>query len=324
MLSLGTSYTRYKNYSNKLEGSKRFMSALDYYGDYYYGRGKGYGEYEDVYWASSQYVLTADSFEYQEKGENPTSMANAVEYVIGGDSGDSSYYSIEVEWTPDSGADLRFYAYFYSDDGSTWYSDEARTRLKTGEDWISFEQPKFYISGNVGECFHMDKLDVTNENGDTLTFVNLDLAPFIQSWSNPIDALNCVNGALLTLDVDDTLDVDEIEDQQSAFFDFLKDTDFMKKEQMFRTETGLLLLGLSSSQKEVTFCWIQERTNTGTYTGDVNYSFTKDQCEDILTSAGKVPSDENGTGSTKTLIPFSLHFIFSIMIQSIATNLFGK
>ena len=161
----------------------------------------------------------------------------------------------------------------------------------------------------MGECFHMDKLEVTNDDGDTLTFVNLDLAPFIQSWSNPMDALDCVNGALLSLDID------EIEDQSSAFFDFVKYTDIMKKEQMFRTETGLLLLGLSSSQKKVSYCWIQERTDTGTYTGDVNYSFTKEQCEDIL---------EKAPASMRKKFPIFLQIILSVLIQSIAMNMFGQ
>jgi hypothetical protein len=136
----------------------------------------------------------------------------------------------------------------------------------------------------------------------------LNLAPFIESWSNPIDALDCVNGAVLALDID------EIEDQSSAFFDFVKDTDFMKKEQMFRTETGLLLLGLSTSQKEVSYCWIQERTNKGTYTGDANYSFTKNQCEDIL---------EKAPASMKKVFPFFLQFLFSVMIQSIVMSVLG-
>ena len=281
---------------------------VDYYSDNNESRGKDYGNYNDVYWVSPQYLLTADSFVYQEKGENPTSMANAVEYVIGGDPGDSTYHSIEVEWTLDSGAEKRFNAYFHSDDGLTWQSVEARTFDKTGE-WMFFVAPNFYITGNIGECFHMNKLEVTNDDGDTLTFVNLDLAPFIQSWSKPIDAFDCVNGALLTLDDD------EIEDQESAFFDFLKDTGFMKKEQMFRTGSGFLLLGLSTKQKEVSYCWIQERTNKGTcYTGDANYSFTKEQCDDILKKA---------PASIKKVFPFFLQFIFSVMIQSIVMNILG-
>ena len=173
-----------------------------------------------------------------------------------------------------------------------------------------FVEPDFYISGSIGQCFHRDKLEITNDDGDTLTFVNLDFAPFIQSWSNPIDALDCVNGALLALDVD------EIEDQTSAFFDFVKDTYFMKKEQMFRTEGGLLLLGLSSSQKEATYCWIQERSNTGTYyTGDVNYSFTKKQCGDIL---------EKAQASMRNVVPVFLQIILSMLIQSIAMNILGQ
>ncbi|GFH61644.1 hypothetical protein CTEN210_18120 [Chaetoceros tenuissimus] len=256
----------------------------------YYNEGVNYGDYNDVYWASSTYLLTADSFEYQENGEEPASIANALEYVIGGDPGwleeidpewPQAYHSIEVEWTPDSGADLRFYAYFYSDDGSTWYSDEARTRLKTGEDWIEFDKPNFYITGNIGECFHMDKLDVTNENGDTLTFVNLDLAPFAHSssWENPLDPLWCVNGALLALDSD------QLETQKIAFSTFVTESKFIKKEQMFEDEEqGLVLLGLSDTQKEVTFCWIQENTVEGKYLDNGN-TFTTEECEDILNNA---------------------------------------
>jgi hypothetical protein len=272
-----------------------------------WGEGKDYGDYNDVYWAAPQYMLTADSFEYQEKGENPTSMANAIAFLIDGDPGDSTYHSIEITWGTKQMLERRLYVYLYSDNESTWYSNEARTYDKTGE-WMYFVEPDFYISGNVGQCFHKDKLEVTNADGDTLTFANLNLAPFIESWSNPIDALDCVNGAVLALDID------EIEDQSSAFFDFVKDTDFMKKEQMFRTETGLLLLGLSNSQKEVSYCWIQERTNKGTYTGDANYSFTKNQCEDIL---------EKAPASMKKVFPFFLQFLFSVMIQSIVMSVLG-
>lgn len=276
--------------------------------DYYYKEGVNYGDYNDVYWAPSTYLLTADSFEYQENGEEPASIANALEYMIGGDPGwldlgwleeiepdwPQAYHSIEVEWTSDSGADLRFYAYFYSDDGSTWYSDEARTRMKTGEDWISFEDPDFKIGGNMGECFHMDKLDVTNGNGDTLTFVNLDLAPFAHSsrWENPLDPLWCVNGALLTLDSD------QLEAQKSAFLTFVAESNFIKKEQMFEDEVHrLVLLGLSDTQKEVTFCWIQENTVEGMYLDNGNrctYTFTTEECEAILNnSLGKSPSTPN-------------------------------
>lgn len=115
-------------------------------------------------------------------GNDWTSLddASAEDLVVDGDPGGALYHSIEISWNGTDGLEKRFNAYFEADPiEETWHMLEARV-YDTTEEWITF-YGDFGIKGELGTCFKMNELTMTNDEGDKILFENIRLATFVDT-----------------------------------------------------------------------------------------------------------------------------------------------
>jgi len=106
--------------------------------------------------------------------------ASAEDLIVEGESGDFLYHSIEITWNGTDGIENRFNAHFEAHPiAETWEMLQARVYDKS-EEWMTFNGD-FGIKGELGTCFKMDEITMTNDEGDKIVFENIRLATFVDT-----------------------------------------------------------------------------------------------------------------------------------------------
>ena len=244
-----------------------------------------YGNYSSVFWATEHYLLKAKSFEFQEKGQLPVTMSNAINYMIGGDPGDAEYQSIEIEWIEDNEnhTERRFYGYFNSftsnSSSHSWQMFEARTYDSTSE-WMEFIDHE--ISGVIDTCYEVESLTLTNDVGDTVTFEGLSMVPFLYEWKNISSALGCV----------DAVKVEGLELQYSKLTEILLHTFDIRNEQIIHVTDDvyddmisyIIIIGIEEAMKTFIYCYSIIIEDDLEIEGARNIIFSNDECIDFINS----------------------------------------